>query len=148
MQSGVSGASAPAAAGYTLMEVLITLVIMALAASVVLPGLSSGLNSAARHAARLSFEERVLQLRRAAIDDGEAYMLGALPEGRRPDPQTHVATVDLPAGWSFKAEPAVVFFPDGTCSGGVVTLTGEGGRAQGTYVIRPPLCRPSKDAGK
>jgi type II secretory pathway pseudopilin PulG len=125
------------------MEVLITLAVLGLAASVVLPSLSSGLGSAARHSARLSLEERVLQLRRTAMNEQRTYRLGDLPPGARPD-EAVPAVVDLPAGWTFDASPAVMFFPDGTCSGGLVTLSSEDGRARGQYVIRPPVCRPRK----
>jgi len=129
--------------GFTLLEVLVTLALMALAASLVVPGLSAGLNSAGRHAARLTLEGRVLELRRTAMNENQAYSLGL---ASRADVAAGALEggLQLPPGWTYTAEPGITFYPDGTCSAGVVTLAGEAGRAGGSYVISPPQCRPQK----
>lgn len=120
-----------------------TLALMALAASMVVPGLSSGLNSAGRHSARLTLEGRVLELRRAAINQGQAYSLG-LVSGADIAAGVLEGGLQLPPGWTYRAEPGITFYPDGTCSAGVVTLEGGAGRAGGSYIISPPQCRPQK----
>lgn len=129
--------------GFTLLEVLVTLALLALAASVVLPGLSSGLNSAGRHAARLTLEGRVLELRRQAMNEGQPYSLGVASSAAIA-PGSLQADLELPPGWTYSVEPAIAFYPDGTCSAGVITLTGEAGRGGGSYTIGPPQCRPQK----
>ncbi len=132
-----------AASGYSLLEVLVTLALLALAASVVMPGLSSGLGSAARHSARLALEGRVLELRRMAMNENEPYRLGPKPQSER-EGEAREGQLELPPGWSFAVDPSIVYFPDGTCSGGVVTLNTESGREGGKYIVRPPQCRPAR----
>jgi prepilin-type N-terminal cleavage/methylation domain-containing protein len=106
--------------GYSLLEVMITLAVLALAASVVMPGLSSGMESASIRSARLQAESSVMAMRRLAIrNDQTIEIRSALnPIGNRADAgeQADLAMrLDLPDGWSYVLSGPVLVNPDGTC---------------------------------
>lgn len=125
--------------GYSLLEIMIALAVMALAAALVLPGLSVGLGSAARHAAAMELDQQLLSLRRAAQRDGVARVLGASSDSD--DQNLIAAELALPNGWNYEIEQPLVFAPDGGCDEGVITLVKENA-ARVRFVIRMPGCRP------
>jgi prepilin-type N-terminal cleavage/methylation domain-containing protein len=122
-------AAAPARvmdAGYTLLEVLIALTIIALAATVVAPGLSSSVGQASRKAAELEFQSSIVDLRRQAVRAQQivrtraaapANVIKAKAKETETANNAYTLTADLPAPRGWIVEPAeVMFFPDGSCS--------------------------------
>lgn len=128
-------------AGFSLFEVLVALVILGLATAVVGPSISNSLKSAARHAARLSLEQTVLELRREAIADRETVSLSELLES---GDQAQGVGLNLPTGWSYRVVSPIVFSEDGTCSSGRVDLLQAGDASIEAFVIEPPRCRPER----
>lgn len=126
--------------GLSLMEVMITLAILALAATIVGPGLSAGLRSAGAHAATVELDQQILTARRAAMTSGVNRALvrdhGETPEG------SVEAAVSLPDGWSYMPERTLLLYASGGCDDGVLMLRRQGGAAL-RFVIEAPRCRPS-----
>lgn len=127
---------AGASAGYSLIEVMITLAVLALAASVVTPGLSSGMDSASIRSARLQAESAVMAIRRLAIrndqsiaiapsrDTGSSLDPGRLARGA--EPKADIAMrLELPDGWTYTLGSPVRVRPDGTCSSADLDLVRE-----------------------
>jgi prepilin-type N-terminal cleavage/methylation domain-containing protein len=149
-----------AAAGFTLLELLVVLAILGLASAVALPQLST---VAARIEFALNRErfERALALlpyeayrRRedlvvgqapAAAADGSARAALPLREGAdrarvEPPVLSRMAELPIPADWRVEAPQPIYFRATGFCSGGNVVVR-VGGEAF-TYDLRPPQCLP------
>ena len=111
---------AAASDGYSLLEVMITLAVLALAASVVMPGLSSGMESASTRSARLQAESSVMAMRRLAIRNDQSIEISSTTNTTRitrGDKETAdlAMRLDLPDGWSYVLSSPVRVNPDGIC---------------------------------
>lgn len=113
-------------AGFTLLEILVVLVILALGFAVVagaVPRRSTGLDLSTQTDALAG----ALRAARAqAMAEDRPVVFAALPDGQgwRLDAAVHV----LPSGLrlSVAGGPALLFEPDGSASGGVITLAVRG----------------------
>jgi prepilin-type N-terminal cleavage/methylation domain-containing protein len=112
--------TAPARSGFTLIEVLVALAILALMAAVVIPGLARRLDVAFVDSdlqqARASAELLPARVATLGIDLLlDAGTLGKpLPDGQPP--------LDIPAGWSATVEKPVALSHTGTCDAGSLLL--------------------------
>jgi len=119
---------------------MITLAVLALATTLILPGLTSGMRSAARHAAALELDQQVLALRREAISTGRTLVIGGDPAAMEREGDT-AADLRLPEGWAYRTDAPIAFSPDGGCGEGVVELVKQG-RIDQRFAITMPACRP------
>ncbi len=136
--------------GFTLVEILVVLAIMALATAIILPSTSRMLDQATAHAVFFDFQRQVSELRREANRTGAPLRL-LDPEAAPSDPETD-RTVNLKSPWRYTLAPTLEIAPGGVCSvttanlvneGRVVmTLVSDGGTCQfirqQTTAARPP----------
>lgn len=113
--------------GFSLMEILVVLVILALSTAIVMPGTSRMLDQATAHAVFFEFQRQVSDLRREANRTGVAIRLvdpsaeTPLPEGSR--------TVELRKPWRYTLAPALMIAEGGACSPATANLV------NGDYVV-------------
>lgn len=124
------------AAGFTLVEMLVVLAILALAAGISLPSLRGIVPAHRLNAAAEAVAGEIALLRNEALRTGQAARLVFDPEtarfvsSRRGAPALSMAgwRVRVEAGTGSRAGPGEIrFLPDGGGSGGRITLTGSGG---------------------
>jgi len=135
--------------GYSLLEVMVVLAILAMTVSIVLPGLSVGLQAAARRTALMELDQGVLSLRRLAQTEGVGRTIGAMNgasdvPGGQATPAAEAALagdLKLPAGWSYSLDHPLTFYPDGACDEGAITLI-KAGAPSVRFEISMPECRP------
>lgn len=141
-------------AGFTLLEVLVVLAILGLAAAAVGPRLAGMLDSIAFAMARETFERDLGALPYQAFTSGADIVLGAAPARPAPAATPIAATptaitsiaaaqpaiVQLPAGWQLAVAQPIWFRASGYCTGGTVVVSA--GEVSETYLLRPPFCRP------
>ena len=155
------------AAGFTLLEVLVVLVLVGLVAGVVSPQFIVVQDRLAYNLNRDSFEQELAGLSYAAFKEGRPLILaGVYPrtteqeqdlrqelESEDKEPQflnagelrpirpsfSSPASLTLPEDWRVKVDSPVVFQASGFCSGGSLTLTV--GDARYAYDLKAPTCQ-------
>ena len=110
-----------------MLEAVIALAVMSLAAALVTPRASLMLDQIAVHAAFEEFETGLLALRARAF-------------GRDEDLPATSASLPPPPGWSFRTEEPLVAHADGRCTGGAVELM-RGGRTRAVLQPADDGCR-------
>ena len=139
--AGASADYGPRAAlrsdGFTLLELLIVLLILALLTGLVMPRLSNLYDSFRFAHERDDVLAQLGGLGYAAYREGRAFDLAEYPVMT-----TQVAPVPLefPDGWSLRADPPVRYRANGTCGGGEVTLFHTDQQFQ--VQLMPPFCLP------
>lgn len=125
-------------AGFSLIEILIVLTIMAVTTAIVMPGMSRMLDQATAHAVFFEFQRDVANLRREANRTGEplrlidpAVALDALAGDRR---------IVLRSPWRYTIAPAMEIAEGGVCSPTTVNLL-TGDRLVMTLRSDTPDCR-------
>ena len=119
------------ACGFTLLEMMVVLVLMALAVGMVLPRLDvlvDGFGAASE--------------RETVIEAVASLGLVARSQGRRIQFQGQLDELpgEIPSGWQVIAEgQGIVFHPSGACEGGQVRVLGRG--REFVYNLAPPRCR-------
>jgi prepilin-type N-terminal cleavage/methylation domain-containing protein len=106
--------------GYTLLEMLIVLAIMAIATALVLPSGFALTGQMTAHAEQFDFQRQVLELRRQAYDQQSplvVYPSGSVPEG---DPRGRV--LSLRPGWTYRMSPALSISEGGACGSATAIL--------------------------
>jgi prepilin-type N-terminal cleavage/methylation domain-containing protein len=141
-------AARPAEAGFTLLELLVVLVIVAGLVALTTP-VFSGVFARVRLAFERDDVERQLlvlpaQVRRdgrsAVLMQGDATAAATfMPAG--PNAETWpTLNLDLPAGWSMQVPKPIIYHFNGTCDGGEITFSVP--PLSVTYSLTAPLCRP------
>jgi len=126
------------ARGFTLLELLVVLAILALATVIALPRIGAGLPGAeldagARRIAAGLNEARSLAVARnravrfTLIGAEKRFTVGEGPGGALPD-KIAITLITGAGDVTGAAQGAIRFFPDGSSSGGRIELSGSGGR--------------------
>jgi general secretion pathway protein H len=95
-------------AGFTLIEMLVVLAVLALVSGIAFPAIDRALAARQFELAASGIEAALHQTRARAIAGGVATAF-------RPDVTAGDVAIDLPRG-------GIVFFPDGSANGGVVSI--------------------------
>jgi general secretion pathway protein H len=106
--------------GFTLLEMLVALAIMAMVSALTFPGLENGIRALAFRRAIDLVQSNLRHAHAAAIAGRDPVLL--MPEG---------LARQMPVGTSVVSTPAAMrFFPDGSSTGGVLTVISGRRRAQ------------------
>lgn len=123
--------------GYTLLELLVVLVLLSLVTGLIMPRLTTLYESAVRAYQLQDVLQQIAGLGYQAYQQGKSYRLGA---PKLPD-QTDSLSLTLPEDWQVSAEPAIEYYANGVCTGGIITLQHATFSQQ--WQLNPPLCQPS-----
>jgi general secretion pathway protein G len=116
---------------YTLIELLVVLVILGLLTGLVTPRLLTLYNRAQMAYQRDDVLLQLSHLNYAAWQQGRKFELAVYPDANLP--------LDLPPGWTLEAKPAIIYYPNGACSGGeVIARYAEETRV---FQLEAPFCR-------
>ena len=131
------------ARGFTLLEMLVVLAIASLLVSVVMPRLIDLPRRIEINQQRESLLGDIGNLGYLAYMQGKGFTLQANPT---PGVDTAPVPLDIPQGWRVQVEKSVIYGFNGTCSGGMLTLTPPEGPAE-VYRLSPPACQPQAIEG-
>ncbi len=106
--------------GFSLLEILVVLTIMALATAIIMPSGARMLDQTIAQSVFFEFQRDVLQLRREANRSGSAITV--LSAGAEPRDRTE-RTLTLREGWSYALTPALAIDEAGACAPGEAVLT-------------------------
>ena len=120
-----------ARAGYSLLEMVIALAIMGLAAALIVPRGAAALDQVVVHSVFFDFQRQVSDLRATAFADQRSYDL--VSSQGAPPPQvvilapetsnsTENVTISLRAGWQYRVSQPIRISSGGRCSAGAVEL--------------------------
>lgn len=115
--------------GYSLLEVLMAVAIIALAAAISIPAILAGFERYERRQAVSQVRAALIDLRTDAVLDGAALTLA---EG---DPLGDDGA--LPNGWRVRAATPVAISPAGLCDSARLTLVSPRGRATPLAIAAP-----------
>lgn len=101
--------------GYTLLEMLIVLAIMALAIAVVMPRGAAMLDQMTAHAVFFDFQRQISDLRRQAYASQTA--VGVRGDDDRDPAHAHDRLIALRSGWSYRLDQPIAIDEGGRCSG-------------------------------
>ena len=110
----------PARAGFSLIEILVVLTIMALATAIIMPGMSRMLDQATAHAVFFEFQRDVANLRREANRSGTALRL--VDPAAEIDPTAGDRKIVLRDPWRYTIAPAMEIAEGGVCAPSSVNL--------------------------
>ena len=136
--------------GFTLLELLVVLALLALATAIAMPNLERLYAAATRATERDYVLDQVAALGRQAVLDGRAYVaFGNAPSvdpseaARFAEYETYV--VDVPEGWRLQFDQPLVVLANGVCLGGALTLSRQGEETVRVELV-PPYCGIGADA--
>ena len=119
------------AGGFTLLEIMVVLALMALAVGIVLPRLDVLVDGFGAASERETVIEAVASLGLVARNQGRQIRF----DGNLVD-----LPGEIPTGWEVIPEgEAIVFHPSGACDGGQVRVLGR--NREFVYELAPPRCR-------
>ena len=123
--------------GFTLVEILIVLVIVAMLAGVSLPRLLTLYESVENSATRNAIRDQIEGLGYRAYTTGKPIVLEAssVSDGRVKD-----YPLQLPPGWRVDVSQPLRYSPHGYCGGGKVIINDPNGGTQAFNLV-PPRCR-------
>ncbi|MDE0029706.1 MAG: prepilin-type N-terminal cleavage/methylation domain-containing protein [Deltaproteobacteria bacterium] len=147
----------PHASGFTLLELLVVLLLMAMIAALAAPNLERLYTSIQGKTEREYILDQFAGLGRTALSHGRTYVVSsnrasgaesrALPEPRPAaplGPDADPYTIDLPTGWSMELSRPLLVKANGVCLGSGLTLRHEG-RVDIRLALEPPYCRVATD---
>ena len=106
--------------GYTLLEMLIVLAVMALAIAIVVPRGEAMLDQMTAHAVFFDFQRQVSDLRRGAYASQTAVtVVGSDSAGPA---VANARAVPLRAGWTYRLTQPIAISEGGACAGGGVEM--------------------------
>ncbi|MEP5766265.1 MAG: type II secretion system protein [Halieaceae bacterium] len=126
----------PRHSGFTILELLVVLTLMAAMTGLALPQLARLYDSGQRAFERRELLDAIAALPYSAYQQQQGFTLTALPG------QAQAVPLDLPAGWSMKAgaEQGIRYRSNGVCDGGRLQLTRDDQVEE--FNLTPPLCSP------
>ena len=146
-------ATRPGTSGFTLLELLFVLLLMAMIAAVAAPNLGRLYTSIQGKTERDYILDQFAGLGRMALRHGRTYVvssneLSGPQSGASSEPPTAPPLdsnadpyiIDLPKGWSMDLSRALLIKPNGVCLGAGLTLRHEG-RVVIRLALEPPYCR-------
>jgi prepilin-type N-terminal cleavage/methylation domain-containing protein len=107
-------------AGYSLLEMLIVLAIMAIATTLVLPSGLALTGQMTAHAEQFDFQRQILELRRQAYDQQAPFVV--YPTGAAPQGDQSARVLTLRPGWSYRLTPALSISEGGVCGSSTAIL--------------------------
>ena len=118
-----SAAKAPnPKAGFTLLEMLVVLAVMSLAAAIALPMTTRALDGVSGQAVMFDFQRQVLDLRAQAYRNQVPVRLQTTAPPAGDDQEPTPIKLDLPLGWTYSLSGPVDIDTLGGCSAGRVDL--------------------------
>jgi len=111
-------------AGYSLIEVVVSLAILALAASIVVPNAVDMVGRFQAQADLRSIIDQIQDQRQRAISSGQVRILDASRDDR------DQPLILLPDGWRLELVAPLVFSQSGVCKGEGITIITPAGRRQ------------------
>lgn len=117
--------------GFTLLELLVVLALIAAVAGLALPNFSRLLDSFASNTAWRAVEAELGDLSYRAFSSGRALKLDATSA------HAHLAT--LPPDWQLTSAKPLVYRQNGWCEGGQITITAMDGQTR-AYTLTAPKC--------
>jgi len=137
-------ATAPGNAGFSLMEVMVTLAIISIVVSLATASLSNSLQSARFASLSKAAAAEIRNYRAKALLLGQS---GAVVTDTSEPPSPAIQNIwrlSLPKGWKTQGE-AINMTPSGMCLGGEILMISPHGR-QALYRYEPPQCIPVRVA--
>lgn len=114
-------------AGFTLLEMLVVLALIALSAAIALPRMGAAIDQALAHTVFFDFQRQVLDLRRQAFhDESPLSMVSSGEFVDDPDADPPLAEVQLRAGWTYRLSESMLIDGGGNCTAVEVDLFDEG----------------------
>lgn len=127
--------------GFTLIEILVVMLIMALLASLVAPNVYRSVHSYKLHTQRQTILAQLNEMGYRAYLTGQPIIFNTV-QLETPASNEETFRPELPSDWSIETSSPIRFSFTGIClSGGQVTLIDPEGIRQ-TYTLAPPRCRP------
>lgn len=117
-------------AGFTLLEVVVVMAIMALAMGIILPRLGTFADSFGAAHDRETIIEAVASLGFVARTRGQVIEYTG---------QTEILPGEIPEGWQVQVDQPIRFHASGACDGGTVRVVGAD--REFVYRLEPPRCR-------
>jgi prepilin-type N-terminal cleavage/methylation domain-containing protein len=147
-------AAAPSQGGFTLLELLLVMVILAGLTAVAMPQFVQLYARVRASFERADLEQQLLELPQLVRQRGRggvlldsapdasanAALAEAVPAGSSELEQWETLPIDLPPGWIMRVPNPVFYQFTGACSGGEVDLSLPPSFFR--YILTPPLCRP------
>ncbi|MND25609.1 hypothetical protein D3C80_160440 [compost metagenome] len=119
--------------GFTLLELLVVLALVAAISAVALPGLVKMQAAWSRRVEADDLLNQVRSLGYRVRNDGRELFIGE----RGADPSE---LLQLPEGWALSAQPPVRYLANGACLGGRLEVRHEG--TVRILSLKPPYCTP------
>ncbi|MDD5123596.1 prepilin-type N-terminal cleavage/methylation domain-containing protein [Methylovulum sp.] len=124
--------------GYTLLELLVVLLLLALVTGLIMPRLSNLYESAVRAFQREDLLQQISGLGYQAYQQGKTWRLGEVEDEKKNAELEPPLTA--PEGWTISAGSPIDYYPNGVCTGGIITL--QQGPFNQQWHLKPPLCQP------
>ncbi len=121
-----NGDRVKSASGFTLVELLLVLMLVALSSSLVAPQLWNGLSKTRERSVVQEFVLALQALRQRSRQEGRMYRLPEVPVRSNQAESFHPFPA-LPAGWALKKAAALWFLPSGVTNGGALRLRAPSG---------------------
>ena len=122
--------------GFTLVETIVVLALIALVTSIVFPNFTRLYDSTVLGSQKEDILGQISDLGFRAYIEGRGFKLTNLRGG---DTQSVVA---VPEGWVVSTMQPVIYKLNGVCLGGEVTLSK--GVQRETFLLKAPYCKPEK----
>ena len=131
-----------AARGFTLIEILVVLTIIAMLAGLVTPALFNVARRFEISAQRQKIVVEIAQLGYRAYVTGQPLVLGKSADSGAASGGAPVKpALALPDGWQLEAGPPITYSFGGVCSGGAITLI-DPDKGRHDIRLKPPRCKP------